>query len=141
MFPKPVIGKDGNPIETKTARLLKSVITGKFIAHGFEEPNRTVELVDSDKPEPQVIVDDVQATIKRVDSRLPGGSVDQVENTVEKVAGSVHLQLVDISDGIKTISSDESGSDGSDDDSDIVERVQIHSLRPVCNASVMFNRL
>merc|ERR1712059_237358 len=36
LFPHPVIGADHNVVETGTAHLLKSVVSGKFLAHGFE---------------------------------------------------------------------------------------------------------
>ena len=74
------------------------------------------------------MVDDSQAS-------RPSGLEDQVpvEVPVEEVT-----RLVDITDDVKTIVTD---SD-SDTDSNIVERVQIHSPKMMCNASVMVtNRL
>ena len=133
LFPRPVIGKDRNPVETKTARLLKSVISGRYLAHGFEEPDQTVELVNSDQSATQEDETEAQAAVSHVGSLAPVGSINQVEETAETMVGSVHIDIEDITDDIRTISS-EDDSDAENGLSGMVERVQIHSPRPICNA-------
>ena len=50
LHPRAVLGDDNLPVETATARLLKSVVLGKYLAHGFEEPVNNIQMCDEDEP-------------------------------------------------------------------------------------------
>ena len=61
LHPVPALGKDGETIQTISARLLKSVLTGKFIATGWDDPAPDIEFCDTDQPEiipPNITVTD-----------------------------------------------------------------------------------
>ena len=44
LFPKNVVDENGHPVQTQTARLLKSSIMQKYLAHGFHAPNIQVNV-------------------------------------------------------------------------------------------------
>ena len=120
LFPKTVCDADGKPLETDSARLLQSVIMGKYLTHGFDTPSISVEAVThSDHVAPQV----ARTSAMRSVSPNPI-SPDHLEVIAEEVV---------------TLPS----SDKECDESDIVETVQVHieDPGPICNASVQFNRL
>ena len=51
LHPLPAIGVDGLPIQTSSARLLKSTLSGKYIATGYENPITNIQFCDSDETE------------------------------------------------------------------------------------------
>ena len=131
LFPKPVLGQDGNPVQTKMARLLQSVISGKYLVHGFEEPDHTVQLVNSDQLE-------TPASVTRTGTLVPEDTRDKNQGSLGQEI-EIEIEVVDEEDDIVMIASDdESGSE--DYTSDMIT-AQIHSPGPVCNASVHFNNL
>ena len=130
LFPRPVLDKNGQPVEIATARLLQSTVSGKFIAHGFAQPDQSIELSDNDISENQVVVGTGVDTNVPVDSVVPMNSRQRNQGQTDEV----QLDDDDITDSIQTITTDDERDDH------ITERVMCHSPK-MCNASVVFNRL
>ena len=107
-------------METATARLLQSVIAGKFLAHGFDTSRYSVETVTHSDQVASQVTRTSATTAVRPNPITP----DQIEV---------------ISEDIVTLPSDDKECDVTE----IVDTVQVHmeAPGPICNASVQFNRL
>ena len=120
LFPKTVCDKDGKPVETSSAQLLQSVITGKYLAHSFLPPNIQVE---------------VNAQAERVVLAVAHVSTARAVRPVPINPDDIEMVAEDI---ITLIN-----SDSEDDTDDIVELAQVYVSDgdQLCNTLVQFNTL
>ena len=125
LHPQPVLGSDGLPIETATARLLRSVITDKFIAHGWEEPVTDIQFCDTDSTNNDlpVMKDQGQST-----SKLPEAQISRKVDFTPWIPDRSKIH---------NITSDSTDSDDLMGTS--TTTVQMHSPKTVCNAAVLMS--
>ena len=139
LFPRPVIGANHNVVETSTARLLKSVVSGKYLAHGFDPPAHQIQLCEDD-PARVTHAASVQF------SHSAGGVTKpcSVTDSVTPPTGS--SRLIDETEKITTILTTDSDTNSESEDNCSTrfgtETVQVHcSAFPqlLCNASVLMS--
>jgi len=107
LFPRPVIGLDNKVVETNTARLLKSVVSGKFLAHGFELPAQQIEWSD-DEPIAAITAASVQS------KQAAGGLTQAVDRPVVTANPTRSSSFAHMTQDIITMASSDSETSSED---------------------------